>query len=117
MTGTIEINRLTLLARHGVGEQERKVGNTFEVSASLTCDMTDACNDDNLNGTVNYAEAIDIIRQQMAIPSRLLEHVAARIAKALSHAFPAIESGQITVTKTTPPCGVEVKGVSVTIKW
>ncbi len=53
----------------------------------------------------------------MAIPSRLLEHVAARIAKALSHAFPAIESGQITVTKTNPPCGVEVKGVSVTIKW
>lgn len=116
-SGTVEIHRLKLFARHGVGEQERKVGNMFEVSVTLTYPIARACADDSIASTLNYAEAIDIIKRQMATPSQLLEHAAARIATALTDTFPAIESGSVTLTKLTPPCGVELDGVSVTLRW
>ena len=113
----ITIKDLRVYARHGVGAQEFLVGNEFSVDLRLAYDASAAMRSDDVADALNYAEVVEEVKAVMDIPSKLLEHVAARIAKALSHAFPAIESGQITVTKTNPPCGVEVKGVSVTIKW
>ncbi|MCI9608328.1 MAG: dihydroneopterin aldolase [Muribaculaceae bacterium] len=113
----ISIDRLQLYAHHGVAEQERVVGNTFEVSLSVQYPAAGACSDDNLDGTLNYATAIDVIKREMAVPSRLLEHVAARIASSITSQFPQITNGSVTVTKLVPPCGVEVKGVSVTVNW
>ncbi|MDE6048554.1 MAG: dihydroneopterin aldolase [Paramuribaculum sp.] len=117
MTGSIEIDSLRLFARHGVAGQERIVGNIFEVSLSLRYPLESATESDNLDNTLNYAEVINIVREEMDIPSQLLEHVAGRILKRLTSEFPLISGGRIKITKTAPPCGVEVKGVSVILEW
>lgn len=117
MTGTIEIDRLQVYASHGVAEQERKVGNIFEISASLRYPMDKACTDDSLADTIDYGEAIAIIRHTMSEPCLLIEHAAWRIVNALRTRFPLIERGMVKVTKVTPPCGVEVKGVSAILEW
>lgn len=117
MTGTVEIDRLRVYARHGVAEQERKVGNIFEVSASLRYPMDNACTDDSLTDTLDYSEAIAIIRHTMSEPCLLIEHAAWRIVKALRTRFPLIRGGLVKITKITPPCGVEVKGVSAILEW
>lgn len=116
-TTTIEINRLRLRARHGVMQQERTVGNTFEVTAHLQCNVGRAVADDDLSATLDYAEAIDVIKSEMAIPSRLLEHAAGRIRTALTTKFPCITGGRISIAKLTPPIPVEVESVAVTIRW
>ena len=51
MTTTIEINRLRLYAFHGVLPREREVGNEFEVTLHLECDMTEAMTCARLDGT------------------------------------------------------------------
>ncbi|MDE6263735.1 MAG: dihydroneopterin aldolase [Paramuribaculum sp.] len=117
MKGTIEIYSLRLFAHHGVAAQERAVGNTFEVSLSVNYPMDEAVGNDNLGATLDYGTIIQLIKREMEIPSMLLEHAAGRIVNALRHEFPAISSGKIKVTKVTPPCGVEVKGVSVILEW
>ncbi|MDE5745104.1 MAG: dihydroneopterin aldolase [Paramuribaculum sp.] len=117
MTGTIEIDSLRLFARHGVAGQERIVGNIFEVSLSILYPLDYATGSDNLQDTLNYAEVINIVRAEMEIPSQLLEHVAGRIIKRLTSEFPQIYGGKIKITKTVPPCGVEIKGVSVILEW
>lgn len=117
MMGTIEIDSLRLFAHHGVAAQERAVGNTFEVSLSVNYPMDGAVENDNLGATLDYGTVIQLIKREMEIPSMLLEHAAGRIFNALRHEFPAISSGKIKVTKVTPPCGVEVKGVSVILEW
>lgn len=117
MKGTIEIDSLRLFAHHGVAAQERAVGNTFEVSLSVNYPMDGAVENDNLGATLDYGTVIQLIKREMEIPSMLLEHAAGRIFNALRHEFPAISSGKIKVTKVTPPCGVEVKGVSVILEW
>ena len=117
MTFTIEINNMRIHARHGVMEQERRVGNLFEVTVHLTYPITGEKVTDSLDGTINYAEVTDIIRREMACPSRLLEHVAFRLRQALTSHFPQTTSGTIRVAKLTPPLGAQLTSAAATLRW
>ena len=117
MKTLIKIERMKFHARHGVAEQERMVGNDFEVSVELCYPFEAALESDDLADTLSYAEAYDIIAAEMAIPSRLLENVAGRIIKSLTAKFPLIEGGMVTVAKITPPITGEMASVAVTVEF
>ena len=117
MSGTIEINGLRLMARHGVMAQERAVGNIFEVSVHLRYPIAVAMEHDTLGDTVNYAEVVEIIREVMSVPSLLLENVVWRIREAILLRYPAIEGGMIRLAKLTPPIPAEMKDVAVRVEW
>ncbi len=114
---TVEINGLRLYAYHGVMEQEKRVGNEFEINMSLRCVSDDAGRNDDLSTTVNYAEVIDTIREVMATPSLLLENVAWRLREEITRRFPLVSGGSVNVRKLTPPCGVQLHHVGVTLEW
>lgn len=115
---TIEINRLRIHAHHGVMTQERTVGNDFEVSVKLLYPADEAITHDNLDGTLNYAEACDEIRRIMAEPSALLENVCGRLRHALCQRFPNIKNGTVRVAKLMPPIpGVQLENVAVELSW
>lgn len=117
MEATIEINGLKLFARHGVFKEELESGNYFELNVHLRYPIEKAMESDDVDDTLNYAEAVEIIRQQMAVPSKLLEHVVGRIRKALLQRYPAISGGYISLTKLTPPIPANIRGVAVRIDW
>ncbi|MDD2961914.1 MAG: dihydroneopterin aldolase [Muribaculaceae bacterium] len=117
MKTTIEIDRLRIYAYHGVMEQETKVGNFFEVSLSIDYPFENAITSDNLTDTASYASMCELIKKEMAIPSKLLEHVAGRIIASLKLQFPQIESGKIKITKVKPPIQGQLSGVSIVIEW
>lgn len=117
---TVEINRLRLYARHGVGEQERRVGNLFEVSVSMELparDAMDAIAWDSLGGAANYADIAQAVKDQMEIPSQLLEHVAGRIIGDLRERFHQAAAISVRVEKLTPPMGLQMAGAAVTLRW
>lgn len=115
MKTTIEITRLRLHAFHGVLEQERRVGNDFEVSVTVGYPVV--IGSDELSATLNYAELIDVVKKVMAEPSALLEHVAYRIGEAVTSRWPLIDGGMVRVAKLTPPVRSEVAEVAVTLNW
>lgn len=117
LTATIEVNGLRLTACHGVMEQERKVGNEFEVTAHLTADVMEALTDDSIESTINYAEVVEIISLIMKQPVNLLEHAAYQIKRALTAAYPNITSGMVRVVKLTPPIPAQMESVAVTLRW
>lgn len=53
----------------------------------------------------------------MAIPSRLLEHVAGRITNSLRSHYPQITGGRLIVTKEKPPIPGDIRDVSVIVEW
>lgn len=109
MKATIEVDRLRVMSRHGVLDQERTVGNIFEVSLSLVYPPAlRAVESDSVDDTLNYARAIEIVKKVMSEPSALIEHVAGRIRADLVAAYPEIESGRITVSKLAPPVSAEL---------
>lgn len=110
--------RMRFYARHGVLAQETATGATFYVDLRITlCDAGEALWHDKLDGTVNYADVYECLRQEMDVPSRLLEHAAARMAQTLFGRFGRIVRLTIRLTKEAPPiAGFEGDGVSVELE-
>jgi dihydroneopterin aldolase len=71
---------------------------------------------DNIQDTVNYQTVFKVIKDQMAIPSKLLEHVSKRIIDALFLEFPAINKIKLKVSKLNVPLGGHIDKVSVELK-
>lgn len=117
MKGTVEINGLRLFARHGVYDSERVAGNMFELTIHLVYPMKRALMNDDIEGTLNYAEAVEVAREVMAKPSALLEHVAWRLKEALTSRWPLIEAGSIRLVKLNPPIDADLDGVAVRVEW
>ena len=100
-------------AYHGVMEQEKRVGGEYSVSLTADVDLTEAVRTDDVADTVNYAELYALVEREMAVPSRLLEHVAGRIGQCAMEEFPSITTLTVRVTKLNPPMGADCKGAGV----
>lgn len=117
MTDTyITLTDLRVYARHGVSEQERRVGNWFRFDIVLHYDAAAAMRTDDLGQALSYAEVTGIVRREADIPSRLLERLAGRVHRALCDRFPQITAGSIAVTKMRPPV-TGLGEASFTLKW
>ncbi|MCD8386038.1 MAG: dihydroneopterin aldolase [Bacteroidales bacterium] len=114
--GRISINRLRLLSHHGVMEQERRVGNIFEVSLTMDVPATErAMATDDLTDTINYAAVTELIKREMAHPCKLIEAAAGRIILALRAEYPGqISHGTVSVSKMAPPIPMEMESVTYT---
>ena len=111
----ISLQGIRLHACHGVAEQERKVGNEFEVSLRVETDFSEAAEADCLEGTVDYAGLYRSVREEMAVPSRLIEHVAGRILRRVFQEYPQVEAAQVRVAKLNPPIGALLNRAEVEI--
>lgn len=113
----IRLDGLRFYAYHGVLEQERLVGGHYTVDLVLTLgDCSAAIDDDDLSGTVNYAEVYEAVRKEMAQPSALLEHVAGRILRRILTDFSRVVTARITLRKDTPPMGADCDGCAVVLE-
>lgn len=120
MNYIVEINKLKIHANHGTMEQERIVGNLFEVSVKLLIPYRfakEAFERDWLSGAIDYSEVTEIIKETMAVPSCLLEHVAHRLRMKLLERFPVVTGGEIKVAKLTPPVTAQMESAAVTLSW
>ena len=112
----IYLDDMRFYAYHGVMEQERRVGGEYSVSLAIEADLAEAVRTDDVADTVNYAELYALVKREMAVPSKLLEHVAGRIGRSAMETFERITTLTIRVTKLNPPMGADCKGASVEIK-
>nr|WP_297064289.1 dihydroneopterin aldolase [Prevotella sp.] len=115
MSSKIYLRNVRFHAFHGVLPQEGIVGNDYLVNLVLDYDFSSAMKTDDLQGTLNYAEVYQKVRGEMAVPSKLLEHVAGRIAHRLFSDFPEIQKLQLSITKVNPPMGADSDGAGVEV--
>lgn len=115
MSSKIYLRNVRFHAFHGVLPQEGIVGNDYLVNLVLDYDFSSALKTDDLQGTLNYAEVYQKVREEMAVPSKLLEHVAGRIAHRLFSDFPEIKKLQLSITKVNPPMGADSDGAGVEV--
>jgi len=113
--GTIAIEGMEFHAFHGCMKEEQAIGNTFIVDLFLEADTSKSEETDNLDDTVDYSRAFDIVKKEIETPSKLLEHVARRIINTLKKDFPEIESVEVKVAKNSPPINGQADSVSVTL--
>lgn len=115
--GLIEVKGLEVYAYHGVHDVEQLVGQWYLVDISLNLDFSAAEQNDELAGTVDYSYINDLVRSEMAVKSKLIEHVAGRIKEKIQTSYPLIESGEISISKLNPPVNGPLKAVAVKTKF
>lgn len=71
----IYINDIRLHALHGVLPQEQLTGNDYIVNIRIGYDIKKAFETDDVADTLNYAEVYNIVKEEMGVPSKLIEHV------------------------------------------
>ena len=109
----ITLTNVRFRALHGVLPQERRVGGDYTLTLRVGFDVSRAVQSDDVADTLNYATLYETARQEMAIPSRLLEHVAGRIGQRVLSEWPEVTTVDLTLTKENPPMGADCDGASV----
>ena len=111
----IFLRNMRFHAYHGVLEQEQTVGNDYLVNLTVDYDFSCAVKTDELSGTVSYADLFELVKEEMAKPSKLLEHVAGRIGKRIFSEYPTIGKIQLSINKVNPPMGADCDGAGVEV--
>ena len=84
----IELENMEFHACHGCYALEQVVGNRFLVNVTIEADLSKPARTDNVADTINYLTVFETVREQMKIPSHILEHVARRIIVGIRLRFP-----------------------------
>lgn len=113
----VRLNNMQFYGYHGCLELEQKDGNWFRVDLAYDYDMRKAARTDDLQFAVDYRLVYELIRDEMAIPAQLLEHLASRMLDQIVNHFPMIEYAELTVTKLNPPFDGRVESTSVTVVY
>lgn len=87
----------------------------FRVSVSLRLPDSAGMHTDRIEDTVDYGAVYAVVKREMEQPSALLEHVAARIRKALAAAWSEAGDIHVSVSKHNPPVGGKVEWATVEI--
>jgi 7,8-dihydroneopterin aldolase/epimerase/oxygenase len=109
----IHLEDMEFYAYHGCFQEEQIVGNRFLVNLTLETNVDKASETDNINDTLNYQVAYQLVKQEMAVKSHLLEHVGNRILLTLFNHFEELEYARVKVSKLNPPMGGVMRCVSL----
>lgn len=109
----ITLTNVRFRALHGVLPQERRVGGDYTLTLRVGFDVSRAVQSDDVADTLNYATLYEMARQEMGVPSQLLEHVAGRIGQRVLSEWPEVTTIDLTLTKENPPMGADCDGASV----
>jgi|SRR5690554_7773884 len=116
MKHTIEVNGIKLYAYHGCLPEEGKIGGHYTVDVSITADFTASFSSDDLKDTIDYVAINTIVREEMNIRSKLIEHVGNRINQRLKQEIKGLHSSKVKVIKHCPPIGGDVDDVAIIIE-
>jgi len=113
----IKITNLEVFSKHGVYEEENRLGQKFALNAWLYFDTKEACATDDLNKSVDYSGLCHFMTAFMKGHTyNLIETAAGRLANDILIEYPRIEKVVLEVTKPWAPIGLPIQEVSVTVE-
>jgi len=116
MKSKLHISGIECYAYHGCLPEETKIGCNFRVDVSFEMDFAYAVQKDDLSQTIDYVTVHKVVRDEMAVPSKLIEHVCGRIARSLVGLLIGPGSVSVTIIKFNPPVNGKIEEAAFTIE-
>ncbi|QBA65369.1 dihydroneopterin aldolase [Muriicola soli] len=113
----VRLKNIRLYAYHGCLPEETLIGSDYRVDIKVKAPLGKAAQSDELKDTADYVTIHKIAEEEMKTPSKLLEHVARRIAERILKEIPVVASGKVKVAKINPPIGGDVASVSISYSF
>ena len=102
-----------MFAYHGCLDEEGKIGSDYRVDLKVHGDLARSAKSDALKDTIDYVHLNKIVKEEMAIRSKLLEAVAERILNRVLEELLIVQKVKVDVSKINPPIGGNVQMVTV----
>lgn len=112
----IILKNIRVHANHGCLVEEGIIGSDYRVDVKVKVPLEKAIKSDRLADTVDYVHLNRIVKEEMAIRSELLEHVAGRIIDRVFKELSEVQKITLEIAKINPPINGDVASVSVKIK-
>jgi dihydroneopterin aldolase len=111
----LRLNKMVFHAFHGVWDEEREVGQRFEVDISIFGDTSISGKSDRLKDTIDLYKLYDAVEKVVTKRTfKLVEALAEAIASSLFEKFP-IRKLQVRVRKPNSPIRGITDGIEVEI--
>lgn len=114
--GKVFLENVQVYAYHGCLPEETLIGSDYRVDLWVEADLQPSAASDALADTVDYVTLCACIREEMATPVKLLEHVGQRILDRVFAASPLVTEAWVRVAKINPPIGGHVAAVAIELK-
>lgn len=111
--GTIKLKNIKVFAYHGCLKEETKIGSDYRVDLVVKSNLNISRESDCLNDTVDYVLLNKIVKEEMNIPSKLLETVAKRILNRVFFESNLVTKAMVSVSKINPPIDGDVEMVTI----
>ncbi|MFD1293115.1 dihydroneopterin aldolase [Lutibacter holmesii] len=111
--GTIKVKNIRVYAYHGCLIEEGKIGSDYRVDVAVKANLSKSAVSDDLADTVDYVHLNKIVKEEMAIRSKLLEEVAKRILDRILAEISIVKLAKVEVSKLNPPIGGNVAMVTI----
>lgn len=112
----IGLEGMEFYAYHGFYEEEQKTGGKYIVDIMVFTNAEMAVESDQLTGTVNYELIYAVVEEQMRIPVKLIEHLAANILGGLREFIIKDDTIRIKIRKIQPPLDGNVDAAVVILE-
>lgn len=93
--------------------EEGKIGSDYRIDLSVKANLKPSAKSDSLADTVDYVRLNKIVKEEMAVRTKLLETVADLILDRILLELPLVRKAKIKVSKLNPPIGGNVEMVSI----
>lgn len=111
--GLIKLKNIKIFAYHGCLDEEGRIGSDYRVDLKVYGDLSRSAKTDALKDTIDYVHLNKIVKEEMAIRSKLLETVAERILNRILEEILLVQKVTVDVSKINPPIGGNVEMVTV----
>ena len=112
----IHVENIRTKSFHGCLDEEAIIGGDYRTDVWVMLKKNYEIKDDELNETVDYGVVSEIVAEEMAVRSKLIESVCERIVNKVFGLSKNIQWAKVKVCKINPPIDGDVENVSVEIK-
>ena len=107
------LENMEFYAFHGHYAEERQIGGRYRVDVEIETDISPAAASDALSDAVDYSRVYGIVKQEMSVPSHLMEHLAGRIAATIKKQLSIGGPVTVSVSKLNPPVGGKMDAFTI----
>ena len=113
--GLIKVEGIRVFSYHGHLPEEAVLGGHFIVNVFAEVNTYKVEKTDDLKDTIDYVKIIEVVEEQMAIRSNMIEVPAKRIVDSIL-AFKKVQKVKVEVEKVQPPIDAIFDKISITIE-
>lgn len=114
MKNRITVEGIRGYGYHGCMDEEARIGQLYIIDVYVDTDFMEAARQDDLAKTVDYVWVNQVVKEELAMRAKLIEHVALRIAERI-HTDERVSGVQVRVCKPAPPINGDVEKVCVSV--